>query len=125
MRPKNCSPSTWWRSLAVQAVGPFRSSVRALVSDGTIQNLFETASASMPVKRTSFTRCACRKSNPDILVVQPAENWAAKNVPGPLDGARDRRILLQGQMRTDLVVVFHVRQQYVMEMPLAEHNNMV
>ncbi len=39
---------------------------------------------------------ACRKSNPDILVVQPAENWAAKNVPGPLDGARDRRILLQG-----------------------------
>jgi hypothetical protein len=40
--------------------------------------------------------CACRKSNPDILVVQPAENWAAKNVPGPLDGARDRRILLQG-----------------------------
>ena len=41
-------------------------------------------------------RCACRKSNPDILVVQPAKNWAAKNVPGPLDGARDRRILLQG-----------------------------
>src|SRR5258705_13665897 len=50
--------------------------------------------------------CACRKSNPDILVVQPAENWAAKNMPGPLDGARDRRILLQGETRTDLVVVF-------------------
>ena len=28
-------------------------------------------------------------------------------------------------MRTDLVVVFHVRQQYVTEMPLAEHNNMI
>src|SRR5258707_15749553 len=28
-------------------------------------------------------------------------------------------------MRADLVVVFHVRQQYVTEMPLAEHNNMV
>ena len=69
--------------------------------------------------------CAYRKSNPDILVVQPAENWAAKNVPGPLDGARDRRILHQGEMRTDLVVVFHVRQKYVTEMPLAEHNNMV
>ena len=40
--------------------------------------------------------CPCRKSNPDILVVQPAENWTAKNVPGPLDGARDGRILLQG-----------------------------
>jgi len=40
--------------------------------------------------------CAYRKSNPDILVVQPAENWAAKNVPGAIDGARNRRILLQG-----------------------------
>jgi hypothetical protein len=39
---------------------------------------------------------ACRKSNPGILVVQPAENWAAKNLPGPFDGARERRILLQG-----------------------------
>jgi 3-hydroxyisobutyrate dehydrogenase-like beta-hydroxyacid dehydrogenase len=49
-----------------------------------------------PMTRRLVNACACRKSNPDILVVQPAENWAAKNVPGPLDGARDRRILLQG-----------------------------
>ena len=40
--------------------------------------------------------CACRKSNPDVLVVQPAENWATKDLPGPFDGTRDRRILLQG-----------------------------
>jgi hypothetical protein len=26
--------------------------------------------------------CACRKSNLGILVMQPAENWATKNVPG-------------------------------------------
>ena len=38
---------------------------------------------------------ACRKSNPDILVVQPAENWAAKNLPGSFDGTGERRILLQ------------------------------
>jgi hypothetical protein len=38
---------------------------------------------------------ACRKSNPDILVVQPAENWAAKNARSARR-ARDRRILLQG-----------------------------
>ena len=44
----------------------------------------------------SLPTCACRKSNPDILVVQPAENWAAKNLPGPFDGTRERRILLQG-----------------------------
>jgi hypothetical protein len=39
--------------------------------------------------------CACRKSNPNILVVQPAQDRAAKNGPGRFDGARDRRILLQ------------------------------
>jgi hypothetical protein len=40
--------------------------------------------------------CACRKSNPDILVVQSAQGWATKNVPGAIDGARDRCIFLQG-----------------------------
>ena len=39
--------------------------------------------------------CGCRKSNPNILVVQPAQDRAAKNGPGQFDGARDRRILLQ------------------------------
>jgi hypothetical protein len=48
------------------------------------------------------------KSNPDILVVQPAENWAAKNLPSPFDGARERRILLQGEMRARAIVIFHV-----------------
>ena len=32
--------------------------------------------------------CAYRKSNPDIFVVQSAEDWAAKNSPCPLHGAR-------------------------------------
>ena len=32
--------------------------------------------------------CACRKSNPNIFVVQSAEDWAAKNAPCPLHGAR-------------------------------------
>jgi cold shock CspA family protein len=40
--------------------------------------------------------CACRKLNPGILVMQSAQGWATKNVPGAIDGARDRRIFLQG-----------------------------
>ena len=40
--------------------------------------------------------CACRKLNPAILVMQSAQDWATKNVPGAIDGARDRRIFLQG-----------------------------
>ena len=39
-------------------------------------------------------RCACRKSNPHILVMQPAQDRTAKNVSGPLNGARYRRILI-------------------------------
>jgi hypothetical protein len=40
--------------------------------------------------------CACRKLNPAVLVMQSAQGWATKNVPGAIDGARDRRIFLQG-----------------------------
>jgi SAM-dependent methyltransferase len=38
--------------------------------------------------------CACRKLNPAILVMQSAQDWATKNVPGAIDGARDRCIFL-------------------------------
>ena len=58
-------------------------------------------------------------------MVQPAENWAAKNLPGPFDGTRERRILLQGEMRARAIVIFHVRQQQVTEVALAEHDNVV
>jgi hypothetical protein len=47
-------------------------------------------------RRSGPARCAYRKSNPNILVVQSAEDGAAENVPGAIDGARDRRILFQG-----------------------------
>jgi hypothetical protein len=40
--------------------------------------------------------CGCRKLNPAILVMQSAQDWATKNVSGAIDGARDRRIFLQG-----------------------------
>ena len=36
-------------------------------------------------------------------MVQPAENWAAKNLPGPFDGTRERGILLQGEMRAGII----------------------
>jgi hypothetical protein len=35
-------------------------------------------------------RCACRKLNPAILVMQAAQDWATKNAPDAIDGARDR-----------------------------------
>ena len=38
--------------------------------------------------RLRSQRCVCRKSNPSIFVVQSADEWAAKNTPRPLHGAR-------------------------------------
>jgi hypothetical protein len=58
-------------------------------------------------------------------VVQPAENWAAKNLPGPFDGTRERRILLQREMCAGAIIIFHVRQQQVAEAAFAEHDNVV
>src|SRR6202035_310198 len=69
--------------------------------------------------------CGCRKLNPAILVMQSAQDWATKNVPGAIDGARDRRIFLQGYMRAGPIVIFHVRQQEVTEVALAEHHYVV
>jgi class 3 adenylate cyclase len=40
-------------------------------------------------------RCACRKSHPAILMVQSAQDRAADDIPGPLNAARDRGILVQ------------------------------
>ena len=48
------------------------------------------------VKAFAQDGCAYRKSNPDILVVQSAENRAAMDASHSLDCARGRRILLQG-----------------------------
>ena len=46
-----------------------------------------TASACRLVSESDIT-CACRKSNPNILVMQPAQDWKAKNTPCSLNRAR-------------------------------------
>ena len=57
--------------------------------------------------------------------MQSAQDWATKNVPGAIDRARDRRIFLQGEMRAGPIVIFHVAEQQVTEVALAEYNNVV
>jgi hypothetical protein len=57
--------------------------------------------------------------------MQPAQYGPTIDVPCPLNSARYCRILLQGYMRAHLVTVFHVRQQNMTKMPLAEHDNVV
>jgi len=40
--------------------------------------------------------CACRKSNPDVLVMQTAQNGAGNDAANFRDSACDRRVLVQG-----------------------------
>jgi hypothetical protein len=51
-----------------------------------------------------FPSCAYRKSNPAILMVQSAQDRAADDIPGPLNAAMDRGILVQRQMSARGVV---------------------
>ena len=41
-----------------------------------------------PSNRRRLSTCACRKSNPDIFVMQSAEDRTANNTPCPLNSAR-------------------------------------
>src|SRR6478735_625447 len=90
-------------------IGLFRSRASLQVEILTLRHQLNVLRRKSPQPLTF--PCACRKSNSDILVVQPAENWAAKNLPGPFDGTRERRILLQGEMCAGAIIIFHVRQQ--------------
>jgi hypothetical protein len=38
----------------------------------------------------NLTGCPCRNSDPDIMVMQSAEDRQRKNVPGGMDGSRHR-----------------------------------
>ena len=73
----------------------------------------------------SLNGCPCRKLNPDILVVQSAQDWLGQNATDRLDGARHWRILVQRQVRASLIVVFCVRSKDMAKMQFAEYDNVV
>jgi hypothetical protein len=52
--------------------------------------------AHVPRVRRKHGCIACRKSNPDILMMQPAQYRSTIDVPCPLNSARYWRILLHG-----------------------------
>jgi hypothetical protein len=58
-------------------------------------------------------------------MVQSAQNRAADDIPGPLNAARKRGILVQRQMSARGVVVMFVRKQNVAQMAFAKHHDMI
>ncbi len=80
---------------AVAAVGVFVLLTTGVISPADFVGSFEVLWRPFVAVLSIMLTCPCRKSNPNVLVVQPAQDRAAKNGPGQFDGARDRRILLQ------------------------------
>ena len=52
----------------------------------------------------SCLACPFRKSYPDVLVVQPGQDWDSDNDTGPLDRPTPGRILAQRQVRARVIV---------------------
>ena len=57
--------------------------------------------------------------------MQSAEMRFCENPTDALNFARNRRVLVQRQMRAGLVMICHVRSQYVAKVTLARHNDMI
>ena len=61
----------------------------------------------------------------EILVVQSTQNWHCQGATDSLDGTRNRRVLVQRQVRTSLVVIFLVRIEQMVEVSFTKHNDVI
>ncbi len=78
---------------------------------------------------SASTLCAvlvCTKNlNPDIVVMKSAKDRVRSDASGPLNRARDRRIFVQGTMRSDVVVITSVGLQDAAQMRLVQDDQMI
>ena len=70
-------------------------------------------------------RCPFRKSYPDIMVVQPGQDWDSDNGAGPLDCPTCGRVFAKRQVRPDLIVVGRISRKNLPQMRLAEDQHPV
>ena len=75
-------------------VGITKIHFRAGVPGSTAEVAVDGGDAHLAVSKRTVMTCACRKSNPDILVMQPAQDRTAKNVTNGSDGARHGGVLI-------------------------------
>src|SRR5260221_6422532 len=69
--------------------------------------------------------CPCRKSNPNVLVMQTTKVRLCEDPTDVLNFAWNRRVFVQRQMRAGLVVICHVGQQYAPKVTLAKHDDVI
>src|SRR5438874_9935651 len=69
--------------------------------------------------------CPFRKSYPDVLMVQPGQDWDGDNDTGPLGRPTQWRILAQRQVRARLIVIRRIRSKNSPQVLLTEDQHSV
>ncbi len=69
--------------------------------------------------------CACRKLYPTVLMMKSAEDWPHGELAEPLDRPMARRILVQGQMCSEFVLVAGVGRKNPAQMGFAEDDDVI
>src|SRR6516164_4514095 len=72
-----------------------------------------------------FYACPFRKLYPDIMVVQPGQDWDRDNGIGALDCPTGGRVFAKRQVRAHLIVVGRVRRKNLPQVRLAEDQHPV
>ena len=75
--------------------------------------------------KTTIARCPYRKLHPAILMMKSAEDRPSSELAEPLDRPMARRILAQGQMRSEFVVIAGVGRKDPAQMGLAEDDDVI
>jgi hypothetical protein len=69
--------------------------------------------------------CACRKLYPAIMMMKPAEDGPSGELAVPLERSMARRILTQGQMGPEFIVIVGVGHKDPAQMGLAEDDDVI
>src|SRR5215472_13927042 len=69
--------------------------------------------------------CPFRKLYPDIMVVQPGQDWDRDNGTGALDYPTGGRVFAKRQVRAHLIVVGRIRRKNLPQVRLAEDQHPV
>ncbi len=59
------------------------------------------------------------------MVVQTSQDWLDRNASVPLNRTGYRRIFVRGEMRSNLVVICGIHFEYLLQVQLAEHDEVI
>ena len=69
--------------------------------------------------------CAYRKLYPAVVMMEPAENWPCGELAESLDRPMGRRIFIQGQMRSEFIVIAGVVSKDSTQVGVAEDDDVI